>query len=180
MSISPERIRLEPGIRCIAALLALLPSYGWSAPSGKELLNALRDGDAAGIRRLLGAEVPVDAVDEFGSSALMYAALYSDAAIMRLLLDRGARTEAGRNSTPCRATPTRPARPSMLCRRRDSFVRRLFRTASGSCSRTNLRMVPGTYEADRIPHSRATSIPVFRTAAINGFRRPERVGRVSA
>lgn len=90
MSTSLQKILLESGVRCIVALLALFPGLGWGAPSGKELLNALRDGDTAVIKALIRTGAPVDAVDEFGSSALMYAVLDSNVAIVRLLLDRGA------------------------------------------------------------------------------------------
>jgi ankyrin repeat protein len=90
MFASPQKILLKPGIRCMLTLLALFPSLGWGAPSGKELLNALRNGDTAVISGLIRTGAPVDAVDEFGSSALMYAVLDSDVAIVRLLLDRGA------------------------------------------------------------------------------------------
>lgn len=71
-------------------VLTVASSLGWAAPSGKELLDALWAGDAAGVRRLVAAGAAVDAVDESGSSGLMYAALYADVPTMRLLLDRGA------------------------------------------------------------------------------------------
>jgi ankyrin repeat protein len=85
------RIYTSPmNIRCVVAVLALLPGLGSGAPSGKELLSALRDGDAAVIKGLIAKGAPVDAVDEYGSTALMYAGLYSDSAIVRQLLDKGA------------------------------------------------------------------------------------------
>src|SRR5262249_14925288 len=68
---------------------ALFLSLGWGATSGKELLNALRAGDTAAVRRHAGART-VNVTDELGSSPLMYAAAYSDLAVVRLLLDRGA------------------------------------------------------------------------------------------
>ena len=74
----------------IGNLLILAASFGWAAPSSKELLDALWTGDTTAIKRLVAAGAPLDAVDESGSSALMYAALYTDAATMRLLLDKGA------------------------------------------------------------------------------------------
>src|SRR4051812_3658569 len=58
-----------------AVLLFAVRVFG--APSGNELLNALRDGDVTLVRRLVANGAPVNSVDEFGSSALMYAALYS-------------------------------------------------------------------------------------------------------
>jgi ankyrin repeat protein len=71
-----------------AVLLCAAPIFG--APTGNELLNALRDGDVSLVRRLVSTGAPVNAVDEFGSSALMYAALYSNSGTVRLLLARGA------------------------------------------------------------------------------------------
>ena len=60
------------------------------APPGNLLLEALRDGDDARAGKLLAAGAPVNALDEYGASALMYAALYSDAAMVGRLLERGA------------------------------------------------------------------------------------------
>ena len=65
---------------------------------GAELLDALRAGDATAVRRLVQANTPVDAKDEFGSTALMYAAMYSDVATMRLLLERGANPNQADNA----------------------------------------------------------------------------------
>jgi ankyrin repeat protein len=74
----------------VAYALILGASLGSAAPSGKELLDALWTGETTAIKRVVVAGAPVDAVDESGSSALMYAAIYSDVSTMRLLLDRGA------------------------------------------------------------------------------------------
>src|SRR5258707_3964664 len=82
---------------CVA-LVSLIPTVAWGAPSGKQLLDALRDGDEALIKRLVQDGAPVNASDEFGSSSLMYASLYSDAAVVRLLLDRGADPNHADNS----------------------------------------------------------------------------------
>jgi ankyrin repeat protein len=60
------------------------------ASSGKELLAALNQGDPAAAQRLIRSGAPVNTADDLGSSALMYAAIYSDLATMRLLLDKGA------------------------------------------------------------------------------------------
>ena len=72
-----------------AVILALYLSVAWAAPSGKDLLDALRDGDSAQVRRMIQAGAPVTAVDDFDSSALMYAALYADLHTVRFLLDKG-------------------------------------------------------------------------------------------
>lgn len=63
---------------------------GMAAPSGKELLTALREGDTAAAQRLIKSGVAVSADDDVGSSALMYAAVYADLPTMRLLLEHGA------------------------------------------------------------------------------------------
>jgi ankyrin repeat protein len=63
---------------------------GLAAPSGKELLTALSRGDRAAAQRLIKSGAPVNATDDLGSSALMYAAMYADPGTMRLLLDKGA------------------------------------------------------------------------------------------
>jgi hypothetical protein len=47
----------------------------WSAPSWKELLDALRDADTARVERAIRAGTPAGAVNDAGSSALMYAAV---------------------------------------------------------------------------------------------------------
>jgi ankyrin repeat protein len=72
------------------AAIVILSHVGWSAPSSLELLDALQSGDGVRIRQLVDRGAPVNAVDEFGASALMYAALYCDAPVVRLLLDKGA------------------------------------------------------------------------------------------
>jgi ankyrin repeat protein len=56
----------------------------------KDLLAALKDGDAPTARRLIESGASPNATDEFNTSALMYAAVYSDVDTIRMLLDRGA------------------------------------------------------------------------------------------
>lgn len=72
------------------ACAAVLPVLAWGAPTSNQLLDALRNGDRPLIERLIKVGASVDATDEFGASALMYAALYCEAPVVRLLLDRGA------------------------------------------------------------------------------------------
>ncbi len=71
-------------------LVSLVVQPSIAAPSGKELLDALTRGDGVAVNRLVRSGAPVKVTDEYGSSALMYAAIYADAAIMKLLLSRGA------------------------------------------------------------------------------------------
>src|SRR5215831_6841422 len=77
------------GMRCVLSIIAWVGS-GFAAPSGKELLAALSQGDPAAAQRLINSGAPVNAADDLASSALMYAAIYSDLTTMRLLLDKGA------------------------------------------------------------------------------------------
>ncbi len=93
-----EGISSAFGIRQIAALLGLVPILGWGAPTGKELLDALKAGDAAVADRLIRAGAPLGITDEFGSTPLMYAALYSEAVTIRLLLRRGANPNQANNA----------------------------------------------------------------------------------
>ena len=71
-------------------LLALVP--GWlTAPQDIEALHAAaRDGAIERVLELLEAGVPVDAVNEYGSTALFFAADRGNVEIVRLLLARGA------------------------------------------------------------------------------------------
>lgn len=69
-------------------------------PHAAELMDALRSGDRRVVDRLLRTHPDaVRSKGTGGSTALMYAALYADAATVRLLLDRGAdpnaRNDAG-------------------------------------------------------------------------------------
>src|ERR1051326_505024 len=76
-------------MRCALFLIALVEA-GFAAPSGKDLLAALNQGDTVAAQRLIKSGAPVNVTDDLGSSALMYAAMYGDPATMRLLLEKGA------------------------------------------------------------------------------------------
>ncbi len=58
--------------------------------AGQELVDAARAGDFARVRSLLSSTVEVDAKDEGGSTALMFAALRGDAGMVQALLAAGA------------------------------------------------------------------------------------------
>jgi ankyrin repeat protein len=81
------KLRTIRTTRAVLASLAVLSNAAWGGPSGKELLDALRSGDELLIQRLVKAGAPVNAEDEFACSALMYASLYDEAHVVRLLLD---------------------------------------------------------------------------------------------
>src|SRR5690242_3053278 len=81
-----------PANRMLWVLIIIITyaGAGSAAPSGSELLAALRLGNITEAQHLIKHGAPVNAVDDAGSSALMYAAIYSDLATMRLLLAKGA------------------------------------------------------------------------------------------
>jgi ankyrin repeat protein len=80
------RVRTRQIVLCVC----LWSGIGIGAPTGKQLLDALRDGNLAAVRQLVKSGAPVNAVDDFDSSALMYAALYADVTTVQLLLEKGA------------------------------------------------------------------------------------------
>jgi ankyrin repeat protein len=56
-------------------LVSLVVQPSIAAPSGKELLDALTRGNSVAVNRLVRSGAPVNVTDEYGSSALMYAAI---------------------------------------------------------------------------------------------------------
>lgn len=79
--------------------LAFLMAWVYSAPAApaapqgsvnKDLLAAVRQGDAAAVRSLLARGAEVNARDKTGATALMHAVLNADAAMVKLLLGKGA------------------------------------------------------------------------------------------
>jgi ankyrin repeat protein len=59
-------------------------------PDSQQLFNAVREGDTAKVRKLLGRGADAKAVDSNGIPAVMIAALYADAQMVKALLDAGA------------------------------------------------------------------------------------------
>lgn len=90
--IHPENMAalFYPTAMPCALIIAACLGAGLTAPSGKELLAALSQGETATAQRLIKRGAPVNAADGLDSGALMYAAIYSDLDTMRLLLDKGA------------------------------------------------------------------------------------------
>lgn len=78
----------------ICALALLAPA----ADSGKELLSAARDGDAARLRALIGKGATLEARDKRGKTPLLLAAEDGHAEAVRLLLEKGA-SPAARDKT---------------------------------------------------------------------------------
>lgn len=59
-------------------------------PKANALFAAIRAGDHKTVAELLGDKSLITKTDKYGSTPLMHAALYSDAEMMTLLIDRGA------------------------------------------------------------------------------------------
>lgn len=71
-------------------LLTLLALPVFAADPGEDLREAARQGDLAAIRQLLEQGVPVDAANQYGATALSYAASKGHLEIVKLLLEKGA------------------------------------------------------------------------------------------
>src|ERR1041384_6097933 len=61
-----------------------------AALSAEPLFRAITSGNTAEVRRALAGGISARSIDGNGTPALMAAALFGDAATMKLLLDRGA------------------------------------------------------------------------------------------
>jgi ankyrin repeat protein len=86
--------------RFIAAMIAtagVLVPVAPAQESGRQdraLIQGVQESNLDAIKRAIQAGANVDAADTSGATALMQAAIYSDAACMRLLLDNGANPNA--------------------------------------------------------------------------------------
>ncbi len=68
-------------------------------PRATRLMEALRNGDRAGFQKMLNADSKAAALPgPGGSTPLMYAALYGDVAMMRLLIEHGADPKSHNNA----------------------------------------------------------------------------------
>src|SRR5690242_12127251 len=82
-------------ICAVAASLAAMPVFAATrmrdnAAQNAELFSAIHDGDRSRTAAALDAGASPDAVSAEGTPAIIEAALYDDAATVRLLLKRGA------------------------------------------------------------------------------------------
>ena len=78
------------GVSARSTAALLLCVLGSNAATDSDLLNALRAGNISRISSLIESGASVEAEDQFGTRALTYAAMYGDAATVRLLLEKGA------------------------------------------------------------------------------------------
>ena len=82
-------------MRTAISLICVLSSAAWCADdAGGKLLEAVRKGDNAAVKAMLGSGASANSKDDTGSTALMYAGAYGSIESMRLLLDRGADVNA--------------------------------------------------------------------------------------
>jgi ankyrin repeat protein len=110
----------------------------------KKLLDAIRDGDTAEVRRLLQQGASANTRDEAGDTALMRAALYADVECMRVLFESGAEVNGpGKDGTvPLLRTTHDPEKMRLLLDRGarvDDFA--LVAAASVPGSRGSLELL---------------------------------------
>ena len=74
----------------VLTALSLMNAMTVDAGASDSLFAAIREGNAARIRTAIQRGADVNALDSYGTPALMQAALYADAASLTLLLDHGA------------------------------------------------------------------------------------------
>ena len=67
-------------------------------PDSVLLLTAAQESDTETLGRLIAEQVPIDAKDDYGRTALHVAAEYGHAAVAALLIEAGANIEARTNS----------------------------------------------------------------------------------
>ena len=84
-------IRSLDAVRAFALMALIMPAVPTAAePSPEPLFRAIRTGNIVQIRRALDSGISASAIDGNGTPALMSADLFGDAAVVKLLLDRGA------------------------------------------------------------------------------------------
>jgi hypothetical protein len=97
---SARRLNAPFARRIVRRMLSVLPvtlvvcATAATAPSSDALLQAVRKGDLAAVQAALDGGVPVDAKFRYDRTALSFAADRGQAAIVKLLLDRGADVNA--------------------------------------------------------------------------------------
>ncbi len=100
----------------LGGLLFVSPGKATSGggQANTSLFNALRNGDSAAVRVFSAAAADINTANGSGETPLMYAAMYSDAKTVSLLLDRGAnpnsRTPAGTTALMLAAGDARKVR----------------------------------------------------------------------
>jgi Ankyrin repeats (many copies) len=75
---------------CLALIQLLLPGAASAQDPGDELRRAASAGEVAKVRELLDKGVDVDAVNQYGATALSFASRRGHVEVIKLLLERGA------------------------------------------------------------------------------------------
>ena len=84
-------IRSLDAVRTFAVMALVMPAVPTAAePSPEPLFQAIRTGNIVQISRALDSGISARAIDGNGTPALMSATSFCDAAVVKLLLDRGA------------------------------------------------------------------------------------------
>ena len=93
-TLRPGKIRLAGQFHSLnalsLALMGVVLTISAAAPSPEPLFQAIRTGNIVQISRALDSGISARAIDGNGTPALMSATLFGDAAVVKLLLDRGA------------------------------------------------------------------------------------------
>src|SRR5215467_12001263 len=77
-------------MRHFVVLIMLASNPILFAAGSPDLLVAIRNGDHAQVRKLIGASADVNTTDKDGTTALMHSVIESDVKMMKLLVDKGA------------------------------------------------------------------------------------------
>jgi hypothetical protein len=84
-------IRSPDAVRTFALMALIMPAVPMAAERSPEpLFRAIKTGNKAQISRALDSGISAKAIDGNGTPALMSATLFGDAAVVKLLLERGA------------------------------------------------------------------------------------------
>src|SRR5215813_11983665 len=81
-------------INRVIVAIAMVCAAGEALAAGAPLLEALRNGDHRAVARLVASGADLNASDENGATAMMYAAAFSTLADLRLLVDHQANVNA--------------------------------------------------------------------------------------
>ncbi|HET8549616.1 MAG TPA: ankyrin repeat domain-containing protein [Bryobacteraceae bacterium] len=128
---------------------ALLWAFGAAAADQPDLFIAIRNNDARAAAGLLPKAADANSIGPNGATALMYAALHADTALMKLLLERGANVN-GRNPLGATALMWAAGDPSKVRLLIDHGADVNARAVSGRTPLIIASAYPGNIEAIRL------------------------------